>query len=594
MGFYIRKSVSVGPFRFNLSKSGVGLSVGVKGLRLGAGPRGNYVHMGRGGLYFRTSVPRGPRSPAAPQSPLKPGVASQPPGDRALGDFQEIESAATIELTDSSSERIVQQIRAKARVPRMLPWAVVCGIVTLALAVFAGAPAWLIALTAGLALVVCVIANRRDTVARAVVVMYDLDNAVREAYGQLHDAFDALQAAGRLWHIEASANVHDRKYHAGASSVINRKAVSVRKGQPPILKTNVEAVLLQAGRQMLAFMPDRVLVFDGSAVGGLEYGNLGVEVSQTRFIEDGAPPSDAQIVGSTWRYINKSGGPDRRFANNPQLPVALYEELSFRSGSGLNERFQCSRIGVGGALQTAVAGIASLAEARQNVAEVAADKAKAEESEPSNSLESLGPKALKIATEKPRGWEYLLLFQVWIDEVARRSDAILAYRRGEYSSKTHRGPATAVPAVRFVEWSDERMRELKELIDSATILFNAAIQEAVGKPGEPGDAGAIVGVARKFGRVLDGMLRWAREARRAILAEPFEGMGSHLALFVSDVIDQFERFPADSLRKCEEALSQAATGPALPLNLILTFRLSNEEGYQKELEAARKRYDRPR
>jgi hypothetical protein len=35
MGFYLRKSVAVGPFRFNLSGSGVGMSVGVRGLRVG-------------------------------------------------------------------------------------------------------------------------------------------------------------------------------------------------------------------------------------------------------------------------------------------------------------------------------------------------------------------------------------------------------------------------------------------------------------------------------------------------------------------------------------------------------------------------------
>ena len=44
MGFYLRKSVSVGPLRFNLSKSGIGISAGVKGFRVGAGPRGNYIH----------------------------------------------------------------------------------------------------------------------------------------------------------------------------------------------------------------------------------------------------------------------------------------------------------------------------------------------------------------------------------------------------------------------------------------------------------------------------------------------------------------------------------------------------------------------
>ncbi len=50
----IRKSA--GPFRFNLSKSGVDISVGVKGLRLGTGPRGNYVHMRRNGIYCRATL----------------------------------------------------------------------------------------------------------------------------------------------------------------------------------------------------------------------------------------------------------------------------------------------------------------------------------------------------------------------------------------------------------------------------------------------------------------------------------------------------------------------------------------------------------
>ncbi len=53
MAFFIRKSFSTGPIRFNLSKSGVGLSGGIKGARIGSGPRGSYVHGGRYGLYYR-------------------------------------------------------------------------------------------------------------------------------------------------------------------------------------------------------------------------------------------------------------------------------------------------------------------------------------------------------------------------------------------------------------------------------------------------------------------------------------------------------------------------------------------------------------
>ena len=53
MGWYLRKSFRLGPVRFNLSKSGIGTSIGVSGLRVGTGPKGSYLHGGRGGLYFR-------------------------------------------------------------------------------------------------------------------------------------------------------------------------------------------------------------------------------------------------------------------------------------------------------------------------------------------------------------------------------------------------------------------------------------------------------------------------------------------------------------------------------------------------------------
>lgn len=47
----------LGPVRVNVSKSGVGVSTGVTGARVGVRPDGKaYVHAGRHGLYFRQSL----------------------------------------------------------------------------------------------------------------------------------------------------------------------------------------------------------------------------------------------------------------------------------------------------------------------------------------------------------------------------------------------------------------------------------------------------------------------------------------------------------------------------------------------------------
>jgi|GEM_PF-1990039 len=54
MSTFLRKSFKMGPVRFNLSKSGLGISTGVRGLRVGLSGNGKpYIAGGRGGLYFR-------------------------------------------------------------------------------------------------------------------------------------------------------------------------------------------------------------------------------------------------------------------------------------------------------------------------------------------------------------------------------------------------------------------------------------------------------------------------------------------------------------------------------------------------------------
>src|SRR6266511_4644445 len=58
MGVYLRTSLRAGPFRFNLSRSGIGISVGVPGFRIGTSPRGNYVRLGKSSGYFATTSAR--------------------------------------------------------------------------------------------------------------------------------------------------------------------------------------------------------------------------------------------------------------------------------------------------------------------------------------------------------------------------------------------------------------------------------------------------------------------------------------------------------------------------------------------------------
>jgi DNA polymerase-3 subunit epsilon len=73
-----------------------------------------------------------------------------------------------------------------------------------------------------------------------------------------------------------------------------------------------------------------------------------------RFIESETPPSDARCVGTTWQYTNKSGGPDRRFKDNRQLPIMLYGRLTLTSPHGVLMVWDFSRPDVAESLAEAL------------------------------------------------------------------------------------------------------------------------------------------------------------------------------------------------------------------------------------------------
>lgn len=58
MGFYYRRSISAGPFRLNIGKSGLGYSIGGRGFRTGVSSRGRRytnVSLPGTGFGYRTS-----------------------------------------------------------------------------------------------------------------------------------------------------------------------------------------------------------------------------------------------------------------------------------------------------------------------------------------------------------------------------------------------------------------------------------------------------------------------------------------------------------------------------------------------------------
>jgi hypothetical protein len=278
-----------------------------------------------------------------------------------VGPIENIDSADAGVITDSSSEALLAELREKRRKFRCAPLAAVLGLIGLIAAAAWEWPAWLMVALFGAIVAGVVLAHRHDKLTKTVVIMYDFDSGTEEAVRSFCEWVTAVAASQRIWRIDAAGRVHDRKYHAGASTVISRSPATIREAPPPFVTTNVPIYYVTGAKTSLYFFPDRLLVYNGNHIGAVSYSSLNTQATVSRFIEDGSVPGDARVVDHTWRYVNKGGGPDRRFNNNRQLPICAYDELSLTTSSGLNEILQLSRSGVAEGFVSAVRRLAGAA-----------------------------------------------------------------------------------------------------------------------------------------------------------------------------------------------------------------------------------------
>jgi Protein of unknown function (DUF4236) len=337
MGFFFRKSVRFGPVRVNFSKSGVGTSIGFKGARLTSSAKGStYVTVGRRGFYYRQSL-----SPNRQEGRQLPMPASQPPPVPTSSPSPgAILTADVSALTDVTSAEVVKQLNERARVRNAAPLAYGAAFLSVMATAISGNALWLL-LSAG-CVVLGLVLHRRCRVRRSSQLVYELDEVEKNNFNLIQQGVSHLAQTNRVWRIEAKLATDDQKHNAGASSLLNRAKAVVGPNNIPNVKTNLEVLGIDLGSIKLFFLPDLILYWQANTFAAIPYASLRVTQAQTRFIEDESVPGDATVVDTTWRYVNKSGGPDRRFKDNRQLPIVLYGKIELTTPSGLNIHLQTS------------------------------------------------------------------------------------------------------------------------------------------------------------------------------------------------------------------------------------------------------------
>lgn len=335
MGFRYRKSINLGGgFRVNLSKSGVGYSFGGKGYRYtkkaGGGTRTTASIPGTGISYVHDSGSGKKRSSSGGQSTKR--TSSQAPAIvENTYDTQEIKNASVVGMVSEGLEEMLASAENSLLCYNLSLigfWGgLILGCVFPLL--------WLVAVAS----LVGFFGLKKNA---AIDLEYTFEDDQAAEVAERMAPLQKIAQSKKLWYISQTSKVIDKKHSAGAANTIKRNDCKVSNKVPFPFKTNATAVCFDVGKEKLVFLPDKLFVFQNGKIGALNYSDVTTEVRGQRFIEEETVPKDAKIIDYTWKYVNKSGGPDKRFKDNKKIPVCLYGKMFVKSASGLNTEIMFS------------------------------------------------------------------------------------------------------------------------------------------------------------------------------------------------------------------------------------------------------------
>jgi hypothetical protein len=225
-------------------------------------------------------------------------------------------------IVDRSATEIIDQINRRIKSPY---YSLYCGIVAiLFLGIF-------FPLSIVLAVVTYVL-YRADIKRKTTPLFYKFaDDYSEKKFHNGITSFSNLTATKSSWRLKSKVGVSDWKRNAGSNSALIRHRAKIGKQNPNLLKTNVEVWGVDAGSIKLYLLPDRFFVFQDGVYSAIPYSEVQASLQDLEYVEQESLPSDATVIGKTWKYVRRDGGPDRRFNNNCQLPIVRYGVVAFSS-----------------------------------------------------------------------------------------------------------------------------------------------------------------------------------------------------------------------------------------------------------------------
>ena len=339
MGFRFRKSINLGGgFRINLSKSGIGYSFGGKGYRYtkkaGGGTRTTASIPGTGLSFVHDTSSKKRKKPVNNTTPKQIPNNTHTVADDTY-DTQEIKNASVVGMVSEGLEEML------AAANKSLKYYTLCSVCFFATLILGCAFPFLWVFS-----VACLIGGIWLTKNATIDLEYTFEDDQAAEVEKRMTPLQKIAKSKKIWYISQTSMIKDKKRSAGADMTMKRNDGKVSSKVPFPFKTNTAVVSFKVGKETLVFLPDKLFVFQNGKIGALNYSDVTTKVYGQKFIEEEKVPRDAKIIDYTWKYVNKSGGPDKRFQNNKKLPVCLYGKMLVQSASGLNTEIMFSNVNI--------------------------------------------------------------------------------------------------------------------------------------------------------------------------------------------------------------------------------------------------------
>lgn len=174
----------------------------------------------------------------------------------------------------------------------------------------------------------------------------EVEGEQAELYYRFRDEFAALCDCAAIWDVkthQATDKFHERTV---ADTHIERERVMFELGNCDLFDWDQKVPHLRNSKGGDLFLFPGFVLYRAAreAFSLIEYHDITGQASNIRFTEDETVPSDSQVIGTTWAKANKDGSRDRRFADNYQIPLVRYGQLTLKSANGLWEEFHFSNV----------------------------------------------------------------------------------------------------------------------------------------------------------------------------------------------------------------------------------------------------------